>query len=93
MRGSWLPIVHTPHGAGHAREARKPGGPGVVLVATLANGRGPNEEESEDQVEGDEDQHDPGHCAQVNPGDSAGRGARKDALYEGERRIVWRKLS
>ena len=57
---SWVPIVHSAHGAGHSAEAQI-GIPGVVLIAALAKGRAPNEEESEDQVEGDEDQHDSGH--------------------------------
>jgi len=40
-----------------------------------------DKEESEDKVEGDEDEHDAGDRFEGNPGDSAGRSASKEALY------------
>ena len=59
---SWVPIVHVPHDTSHSREP-KPGGPGVILVAALANGCAPDKEESEDQVEGNEHEDDAGDSA------------------------------
>jgi len=73
-------IVHVPHDPRHSGET-KPGGPGVVLVASLANGCASDKEESEDKVEGDEDEHDAGDRFEGDPGDSAGRSASKEALY------------
>ena len=84
---SWVPIVHVPHDPRHSGEPQ-PGGPGVVLIASLANGCASDEEESEDKVEGDENEHDAGDRFEGNPSDSAGRSASKEALCEeGEERV------
>ena len=86
-----VPIVHTPHGTGHARQTQ-PGGPGVVLlVAALASHahRG-GEEECEDNVDGDEDEHDGEHGAEVDTGEGAGYRSLKPAEQGGKYR-VWRE--
>ena len=84
---SWVPIVHVPHGSSHAREP-KPGGPGVILVTALpSHAHSHGKEDCANKVEGDEDEDDSEHSAEVNAGEGARHGPLKPTEQGGNDRV------